>query len=175
MKKIATLVLSLCLLFSLASCAYNSSGMIEPAEFFYQRKISDIKEHPTDGVIASELREASGHRNDWNYLLSLYLRGPLDRSLVSPFPASCKLIGISREEKTLHIILDENFAELKDIDLTIACACLAKTCISLANVEAVHIEAASADGTNLINLIIDRGSLLLEENGIIPQETEPTT
>lgn len=173
MKKAISLLAALCLLLCLAGCSAEDSGWKATVSFFYRRESSELQTHPAGGVIVPEEREISGRSDDLFYLLSLYLRGPLDDGLVSPFPAGCRLVGINRNETTLHVILDENFAALKDMALTTACACLAKTCMSLADVEQVHIEAAAADGKTTVNLLLDGSSLLLDDTVTKPSETHP--
>ena len=173
MKKAIPLLAALCLLLSIAGCSLERSGWKAPVTFFYRRQSSELQAHPEGGVIGPEEREISGRNNDLFYLLSLYLRGPLDDGLVSPFPAGCRLVGINRNGTTLHVILDEHFAALKDMELTAACACLARTCMALAGVEQVHMEAAASDGKAAVNLILDERSLLLEDTVTAPSETVP--
>ena len=173
MKKAIPLLAALCLLLSIAGCSLERSGWKAPVTFFYRRQSSELQAHPEGGVIVPEEREISGRNNDLFYLLSLYLRGPLDDGLVSPFPAGCRLVGINRNGTTLHVILDEHFAALKDMELTTACACLVKTCMSLADVEQVHMEAMAADGKTTVNLVLDGSSLLLDDTVTAPSETVP--
>ena len=166
MKKAIPLLAALCLLLSIAGCSLERSGWKAPVTFFYRRQSSELQAHPEGGVIVPEEREISGRNNDLFYLLSLYLRGPLDDGLVSPFPAWCRLVGINRNGTTPHDILDEHFAALKDMELTTACACLARTCMALAGVEQGHMEAAASDGKAAVNLI-------LEDTVTAPSETVP--
>lgn len=169
MRKRICLILAALLLLRLCACSFVSSGR-EPVEFYYLR--SSFVYGAEDGVITSETRESSGHEGDLEYLLSLYLRGPLDEKLVSPFP-DCQIVEIRWDSKTLRLTFDAPFAQLEDIDLTLACACLAKTCFGMTDVRQVRIDAAAPDENSTVNITIDRDSLILEDNSIPPLQTAP--
>lgn len=169
MKKTACLLLAAVLLLSLWGCSFSGSGK-EPIEFYYLR--STFVYGAEDGVITSETRESSGHGGDLQYLLSLYLRGPLDEKLVSPFP-DCRIVEIRRDSKALRLTFDAAFAQLEDIDLTLACACLAKTCFGLSDAHQIKIDAEAPDGNSAFSITLNRDSLILEDNAISPQQTEP--
>jgi len=116
MKRILCLMLAVLLVAGLLGCHYSDSGdILEPVEFFYPRKSANFVYGSADGVITSEVREASGHMNDFPYLLSMYLRGPQDPALRSPFPAGCVLEEVRQEEDTLHVRLSEEFSSLEHI------------------------------------------------------------
>ena len=68
------------------------------------------------------------------------------------------------------ITLSAPFAQLENIDLTIACTCLARTCFDLTDAQTVLIEAA-AEESDTVSVSIDRDSYLLIDS--IP-ETTPT-
>ena len=159
MKKAIALLLILTFLFGLCACQFKKDDTVE---FYYQRL--SVAYGAADGVIASETREAAGHTQDLRYLLSLYLRGPLDVELESPFPAGCGLVDIFIEDGVLSVMLDSSFASLTGIDQTIASACLAKTCFGLANISSVCIETPDTAESDPVHIIIDADSLLLEDN-----------
>jgi len=158
MKRISTLLLILLLLMGLCACELSDNDVIEPVEFYYQR--TEYVYGGTGGVIAPETREASGHAGDLSYLLALYLRGPLDSGLKAPFPTSCKLLGFHMDGKTIRLTLDSTFASLKNMDLTLACACVAKTCFSLTDATQVHITALTPDDTPSLDITVTAESLL---------------
>ena len=173
MRRFVCIILTLLMLLSGCSTALNN--IKEPVEFYYLRdcnKPDDYKVYFSEGPFASEIREASGHRNDLYYLLSIYLRGPLDSGLISPFPAGCKVVKAHQDGRKLAVSLNTAFAELEDMDLTVACVCLAKTCMELANVDSVHIEVRDSNNKIIFTNTITSGSLLLEEISSPP--TEPT-
>lgn len=161
MKRFFSLFLILLLLAGLNACAIQGSDIIEPVEFYYLR--ADYVYGGADGVIAAETREASGHAGDLPYLLALYLRGPLDSSLEAPFPTSSKLLSFYLDGETLSVTLDSTFASLENMELTLACACFARTCFALADVAQVQITALTPDDTPSLDITISADSLLLED------------
>lgn len=173
MKKLTAVFLLSALVFGLCGCSFFSGSPKEPVEFFYPWADLEtaMKQYPACTAIGSEMREASGHTGELNYLLPLYLRGPLDPELKSPFPAGCQIVGIRWEQKTLHITLNGTFAQLDGLDLTTACSCLAKTCFGMTSAYQVCIEANSPDGNSTVSVVIKADSLLLEDD-YEPSETE---
>ena len=164
MKKAAILLLILSVL--LCGCSFGASGK-ESVEFYFLR--TSFVYGAEDGVVAAETRERSG---DLNYLLSLYLRGPLDDELESPFPAGCKIVELRQDSKTLRITFDASFSQLEGLDRTLACACLAKTCFGLSDAQEIRIDADAPEGS-AASITIRRDSLLLEDNSIPAEQTAP--
>lgn len=163
MKRILCMTLVLLLVGCICGCHYSDSGdILEPVEFFYPRNSTGFVYGSAEGVIASELREASGHVNDLNYLLAMYLRGPQDAALRSPFPAGCRLEKVHAEDSTLYIRLSAEFAAVENMELTLACASLAKTCFSLTAYDHVCIDAAAAGKS--IHMTLDADSLLYSDH-----------
>lgn len=159
----------------LSGCAIGQEQFKDPVTFYYLRDYSDLDNRDTffsEGAIGSEFREASGHRNDLNYLLSIYLQGPLDENLRSPFPIGCRPIDIRQDDGTLYLVLSPVVTELSEMELTVACACLAKTCMELVPVDTVQIEASTLDGSVTVSRIFAADSLILADN--FTQTTEST-
>lgn len=167
MKRALSLTLVLIVILNLCGCFFSRNGIKEPVTFYYARASSEFVYGAEDGVIASETREASGHKNDLRYLLRLYLQGPSDQNLQSPFPAGTGLLLAEAQDGTLTVTLSSAFTKLKDLDLSIACACLAQTCFGLTDTEEVVILAEAAEGSDTIHVTISKDSFLLEDN-ILP-------
>jgi len=158
-KSITRLIALLLLFSSLCACHYSDGGeILEPVEFFYPRKSDNYVYGSSNGVITSERREASGHVNDLDYLLAMYLRGPQDTNLRNPFPAECKLEEVYAEGSTLYVRFSSVFAELENTELTLACTSLAKTCFSIIGYETICIDAES-DG-KLVHMELSPDSML---------------
>lgn len=168
MKRLLSIFLSLALLGSL--CACGSREKADAARFYYLREPDNFLYGSSDGAVTFEEREVSGHEGDVKYLLTLYLQGPVTEGLESPFPAGSKLTDLRHSGGEITVTLDSNFATLSGMDLTLACVCLARTCISLANVQTVHILAKSPQGQTVINETITIDSLLPEDSAV-PTET----
>lgn len=164
MKRIICLLLVVLVL--LSGCSFALDNIKEPVDFYYLRTCSkpdDYKTYFTEGAIIPETREASGHTQDLYYLLSMYLRGPLDSQLRSPFPSGCSVLDIRQDGQKLSVSLSSIAAILEDFDLTLANACLAKTCMALADVDSVYIEFLRNDGVILFSTTITSDTLVLEE------------
>ena len=172
MKRLFCLILISALLFLLPAC--DEINADRNVEFYYQRAAYVYGSE--DGVIAPETREISERTNTLTYVLSLYLRGPLDPTLSAPFPTSTKLLSVTRDGSTLCVTLDSTFATLKNRDLTIACSCIAKTCFSLADVTQVQIRSIAPDSANSVNMLLTNDSMLLVDTSGLPQHaiTEET-
>ena len=170
MKKILILLLVLSITMGLLGCVF-SSNIIEPVEFYYQTNSSP--DSIPQQVIGSEVREATGHRNDLNYLLSLYLQGPLDPDLKSPFPPGCRLLSITWNGDTLVLTLNSTITSLDHMQRTIAGACIAKTCLSLTDIAQVQVKAAAPEQSDSMDMIITSDNLLLEDLPISAIEENP--
>ena len=172
MKRTICLMLVFLFLASLSACYYSESGdILEPVEFFYPRKPDYFVYGADDGVLAAEVREGSGHIGDLYYLLSMYLRGPQDETLRSPFPEGCKLKDVRFEEDMLRIVLSAEFTTLENVDLTIACASLTKTCMNLVDVRLVSIKASG--NKKSVSITMDAEALLLSDYSAF--EVNPVT
>ena len=173
MKK-STILLILVLIMILSGCKFGNSVPDEPVNFYYPWADleSTMKQNPQCTAIGSEEHDISGNRNSLSYVLSLYFLGPQDSTLVSPFPQNTSVLSIQNEEGLLTLELSTNFAQLKGIDLTVACTCLAKTCFDLTGAESVLIQSAIDDPEIAVNFTLNRGNLLLSD---ARQETIPTT
>lgn len=128
-----------CLLVSwlLAGCSFLHNEFEESASFYYPRKVYDY--HGQTPVIASEVREVTGHLQELEYMMSLYLMGPLDKELGSPFPPGTRLVQVSQDDNGLTVELTDTGRALTDIRFSLACACLSKTCMELCGVESVTV------------------------------------
>ena len=162
MKRLIALILIILLVLSLPACHYSDSGdILEPVEFFYPRNLADYVYGSSDGLIAAEVREASGHVDDLNYLIAMYLRGPQDDGLRSPFPAGCRLEKVYTDDNTLYVRLSSEFTTLENIDLTLACASLAKTFLTMTGLDHICIDAASSEKT--VHVILDADAIVFSD------------
>ncbi len=165
MKRMLYLILTLTVILSLFGCHYREGGeILEPVEFFYPRKSTTFVYGSSDGVIAPEVREASGHRNDLPYLITMYLRGPQNDNLRSPFPAGCTLEEIRSDHDTLYIRFSSEFSTLENTEMTLACASLAKTCLAITDYKYIHINSQSDD--KVFSIQLEAGNLLFADRSV---------
>lgn len=165
MKRLLFLILSLALLLSLCACNTQQTAFNGPVTFYYLR--SDISADATygdaDSVIVPEIQDSLELRSGLNYLLALYLNGPTDNRLYSPFPADLQIVSIQRTEDTLIVTFNNSLAKLKGIKLTKACACIALTCLGLTNAETISICADTEMLENLRSIDLSRNDLILQD------------
>lgn len=160
------------LCFSLLGCQPKEEiPILEPVEFFYPKK--DFSYAETDTIIDSELREASGHKEDLSYLMELYFRGPQSESLSHPFPVGCGLLSSTvRSNNTITLVVTDTFASLSGLELAIACVCLAKTAIGITGYPKVIIRAKTQLLDGKRSIIIRDGEFALLDDYIAPTQTE---
>ena len=132
---ILSCVLAVVLLISL-SVPYEENK--NTVNFYYVRQ--DFGYGAPEGVIGPEAREVGEHQNDLNYLLALYLEGPMDKTLLSPFPEkAAQIFTVKSVGNALHIELSDLSATMTDGEFSLACACLTKTCLEVTKAQAVQV------------------------------------
>jgi len=164
MKKLFAIA---CLMALLTGCG----GRQDEIRFAYRQK--DLRYGDLQAVIGWETREAPGKEEDIQYLLTLYLEGPLDDTLVSPFPRGTALESVTFSDQTIHVTLSPVYAGLDGMEHTLASACMAQTCFQLTNVQTVVIKCTSEEYGNK-SITLTRDSLLLVDEATAPVTTEPT-
>ena len=168
MKKLICFLLAGLLAVSMAGCIKAPKDSEVP--FYYRRAEFDYG--TPDGIIAPELHDVTGHTDDLKYLLALYLQGPSDQELVLPFPDGIILVDFAQEGQTVDVTLSSIVTRLDDMDLTIACVCLAETCFAISDVQQVHIQSLVSAAGKSVDVTINRGSILLPGYEILPEDTE---
>lgn len=137
MKRLLCLLLIILCCLTAAGCSFPGSTGEATVLFYYPR--SEFRYGTPDGVILSEERNMPGHRTDLTYLISMYLMGPEADSLVLPFPVHTRLLALDRQENALTVTLSDTQEPLADIQYTLACACLVKTCMEACDAESFTI------------------------------------
>lgn len=143
MKRLICLILTFSLL--LAGCTLSSEGVREPIRFFYLR--SEYQYDTPDGVIASEIRDAASHAGDLTYLLALYLIGPSQDDLVCPLPQSTRIYSAEVKDDAVLLTLSDTEKTMADREFSLACACLALTCMEITGLDAVTIQSGERSVT----------------------------
>lgn len=137
MRKLLSIVLILSLLIPFAGCADSGKDIL----FYYPRK--QVLYGQADGVISAEERDVPGREQDLQYLLLLYLEGPLSQELYTPFPKGTTIKQFEIQEKALRLVLSDDFEQLEGLDYTIACTCIAQTCFGLGSFDTVEVTFGS--------------------------------
>lgn len=168
MNRAVCLLLCGCCLIALCGCSVSSSGSGGPVSFYYRR--ADYQYHSSEKVIVPEQREISGHGGDLHYLVTLYLVGPLDDSLILPFPKGTRLLELEESGGSLLLTLSDKADSLSDSAFSLACACLALTCLSFSDAEEVTIVCGERTTT-----ITPDNLLLTDDITGLPETTEESS
>ncbi len=165
------LIFLLCLILPLCGCAANQPRLDDPITFYYPR--TEYVFGQPDSVIASECREGAGKTASLSALLNYYLQGPASSDLQNPFPTGTKIIEIRQDSTVLQLVMNDRFSQLSGMELTVACACLAKTGLSLSDCQTVQIILDDPDSDTQRIITMDNQSLLLMDDIITtPTETQ---
>ena len=160
MKRLISLAFLLCL--TLTGCGKFGERIKEPVTFYYLR--AEYQYGSDSGVIGSEEREASGHRENLSYLLALYLMGPSGEDLVSPIPRGIRFLSVEQADTLITLNLSDTASALTDAEYSLACACLTLTCLDLTEAETVTVTSGSRSVT------MTRDNLILYDSSM----TAPT-
>lgn len=152
MKRVFCIFLSLFLLLPMASCALQDRDLQEPVSFYYRKK----DPAHSDAAISKELAEAAEHREDYDYLLSKYLKGPTSDVLQRTFPSGISVIDLEIDGTAAALVLSDFFSTLSGLDLTLACACLTLTVCELTGTEQLTIRTQTTllDGSKAITMAL---------------------
>ena len=137
MKRFLITAAMFSLIFALFGCANDNNAGQDQVQFYYRR--GEYTYGTDETVVSPEQRDITGHAEDLDYLLALYLMGPMDEELVSPFPASVRLLSVYQAADQLTVELTDAGKALTDAQFTLACGCLTKTCIELTDAVSVTI------------------------------------
>lgn len=166
MKRLLSILLILSLLLPVWGCSASEKNT---AAFYYRRVEFQYGSAAEDGVITSEDRAVSGHTEDISYVIALYLMGPQDDDLASPFPPETKLIDARFQGGELHIRLSDVTNVLSDSQYALGCGCLAMTCMEITDIGYVTISSGAR------SIRMGRDSLtLLDDETVNPATIETT-
>ena len=130
--------------FILSGCQLFEERLKDPVTFYYVW--SDYQEELQD-VIAPEQREASGHRDDLSYLMALYLMGPAEEDHISPIPRGTRIYVMQNNASGVELKLSDTSRTMTDTEFSLACSCLALTCMELTGTEKVTINSENRSVT----------------------------
>lgn len=151
-----------CILVSLLSCIGCSStnkAFKQPTNFYYLTNPENYQAN----AITPELREASNYKDNLLGLMQLYVSGPLTEQHINPFPKGTAVQDIIINNVTVEILLNDSFAELRDVELTSACACLTMTVLELTGRHRLIITALDDSGETIYNTSMTKDHILLSD------------
>lgn len=161
MRKILSAILVVLLCFATVGCNATGSEYSTPVTFFYCTDEADYS--VGSSVIQRESRTVDIVPNDIQSILQLYLEGPVERGMYSPFPKDLTVTELQIDGETTYITFSTNLSYLTGADLTLACACIANTCFSLTHTQNVDISAEHALLDNMPSVFISYGSTLTSD------------
>lgn len=169
MKRIFILltVLFCCLFLSSCSAQDDSPAyMVDPIRFYYCRTVSDepaAYEYDT-GSIGYEYRDLGEERLSPEQVLSIYLNGPENEDLRSPFPPELDAISVHLERGVLTVRFNGAIARLSGMDLTASAACLVHTMTQLDEIEFVKMEAEQPLLSGLLSVPLEAEDFVLTDD-----------
>ena len=161
MKKYLILLLSALLLLGMTACRSGDSNTVQ---FYYCRDPRSNPYFEEGGVIHSESRDLTGHRGDLQYMLGLYLTGPMEDGLLFPFSRQTRLLSVQIQDSELHIELSDHTKSLSDSEFSLSCACLTLTCLDFTQCQSVTIVSGGRTVTMNRDNIILQDILPAQEN-----------
>ena len=163
MKRWIACILIAAAVLSLGGCTNPRPEINDPVNFYYRR--AAVSYGSADSVIVPESREAEGLRDNLTALLNRYIMGPESPELVNAFPKNCRVLRVDVTEDMAQVYCNRMLGYLENMDLTVACACLAKTVMELTGSTTVRIEAYDATLGGAEFIIMGKDNLLFEDTG----------
>ena len=169
-----TICLMLMAVLILSGCSFGSKQDDHAVTFYYLHQYRDQDSYDRfffDGAIGTETWEVPIRREDLNYLLALYMQGPNDDQFRSPFPAGSKILETRTEDGHLTIVMNAIASQSNEMDVTVSCACIARTCMELVDVDAVTVKALGPGGQELFSRTFTNDTLILVDTHPMPTES----
>ena len=161
MRKVLCFILAAALAATIAGCVREDASQEDSIRFYYLQQALDYGS--AESVIAAQETAAPTTESALLPLLEMYLKGPEEETLASPFPAGTRVLEIRQENDELFVLLSRDLAQLTGLALTKACACLALTCFELTDARSITVQAAGAMLDNAHTICLTRDSLVLQD------------
>lgn len=148
-------MLMLSLIPAFSSCADNPRSTTRTVVYYY--RTTEAVFGSENGVVTGEIRDATGHAEDYKFLIEQYLNGPVSNDLISPFPAGITLEELNIDSNKVQIMLSPHLALLSGSELMTACACLTNTLTEMTGLQTVQIssEGGLLNGMEVLTLTGD--------------------
>lgn len=159
MKKWICLICAITIFCSLCACGQKNPPIVKPVYFYYKTDPADYQQ----SSITPETRELEGYEDDLKRLIQLYVDGPITKAHINPFPERTTVNSIIVNNTTVEIQLNSPFAQLTDLDMTTACACLAMTVLEITQRHRLIITAVDDSGNIIYTGSMTRDHILLSD------------
>ena len=157
MKRMICLICALLIAVSFTGCAQGNEKLFKPVNFYY----STNPDHYEKDAITAERRESQGYENDLEGLIQLYLDGPLSNNYINPFPDHVTVNSVVINSTNVELRVSEEFAQLSDIEMTTACACLTMTVLELSDRGRLIITSCDASDNIIYTVSLTKDQILL--------------
>ena len=162
MRRVLATILLCFTVFSLYGCSTQESDFFEPVNFYYCNDLDSREDF--ENIFVAEVREGLGYTDNKPALLSLYLMGPQDNRLVSPFPVGTTIVSVKKNSDSLNIVFSNHLAQLSGFDLTLAATCVSLTAFELYPCSQVLISCDSALLNGKPSLAISAEEIVLKDD-----------
>lgn len=169
MKKAIAIVLSFFILVSFSGCAEKEQEFYKPSTFYYLNR--EISYGVEQGVIGSELQETANIGNSLKALLQQYLNGPQNPNLYLGIGGNVTVVDVKHVNNTVFVVFSQEFSLLSDIELTLACSCVAMTLMDYTHAERVQFSASNAVIGDTGKIIMTRDRIL-QTDQLLPNSNE---
>ena len=156
-------ICALCAFILLATCgcSQSTSKPVKPVNFYYKTDPDNYQAN----AITPETRESKGYEDDLKGLIQLYINGPISKTYLNPFPQKTVVDSITVNTTTVDLQLNAQFAQLSDLDMTTACACLTMTILEITQRHRLIINAVDESGNIIYTISMTKDYLLLCDYG----------
>ena len=143
-------ILLITILAILASGCGNQVTLKKPVSFYYLH--AEFQFGNTESLFGIENAESEGL--ELLQILNHYLRGPVSETLRSPFPDKVQILSLQMHDDVMQLIMNDRYATLSGVSLSVANVCLFKTCASLTGIHELQIRTATLliDGMDVLIL-----------------------
>ncbi len=133
----------------------------DPPTFYYLH--AEPQYGISGSIIGSESRRNADTDMQLRYLLALYLSGPIDSSLRTPFPKGSAILVHHMDEQWLHLTMNGAFYKLEGVDIIKACACISLTVFENSDIQGISIHFTEAGSGIPRKVEFSRDSLMLHD------------
>lgn len=170
MKRMWSMLLCFALLLGLCGCtppAQETPAPVQPVNFYYQADSSDF----SGGAIGAEVRDLGPETLPVEEILELYFQGPVSETLHSPFPADLAVEYASLSGGVLTLALNDAYATLTGVQLTLANACLVHTMVQFEGMESVCLQTTGSVLSEQLSVPLKAEDFLLVDDSDTNDQT----
>ncbi len=163
MRRVLCILLCIAMVFGLSACRQQPSERINPITFYYRNAQMQY------GSDASALYgldvDLENLEIPISEIVSLYLEGPDEPFLESPFPPGIHLVSYDWHDNLLTLVLSDSFNSLIGLDRSYAMACLTLTLTQVNGIDGILVHTEDGAFSYLNDRILTREDFILHDLG----------